>query len=326
MARPADAIGVILASLLFLLQQSSPAPVSIPTDAPQTKPAPARLGVELDKNGWPVSGASRSVADAKLAQPFAKESPRDGVPDRQPVAAAPVGETAPQALSAVWDRMSLTVGSTDAFHSLGALRIEWRVRVLGADGKTLGERIVRQVSDSAYGDRERLEFDDGRVYARLDGAVQAERHGMPWPTLEAAAGRELAMFAMHAAMPWRLVDPSRYVDAGAPRPAGVGGAVVFPRIPRPAKDEVGPSAEKPRGEVVELVVDAANGALRELVMAADVPTSRRRVLLEDWRPWNGLLVPFRRTWLDAEGHPATTLEIVRIEAGIRATDKDFRLR
>ncbi len=218
------------------------------------------------------------------------------------------------------------MGSTDAFHGLGALRIEWRVRVMGSDGAALGERLVRHVSAAASGDRERLEFDDGRVYVRLHGEVQAERNGMPWPTLEVAARKELELFSLQASMPWCLVDPARFVAGAAPCVAAGTGTLAFSRIPRPAKDEIGPPKEAARGSTVLLIVEAASGTLREVVLAADLPSARRQVVFEDWRPWNGLSFPFRRTWLDAEGRPATVLEIVEIEAGVTATDRDFRLR
>lgn len=219
-----------------------------------------------------------------------------------------------------------TVGSAEAFRALGYLRIQWRVRVVGADGATIGERLVRQLTDAGGSDRERLEFDDGRVYARLDGNVQAERHAMPWPTLEAAAARELAIFSLQAGLPWRLVDPARHVGRGMPRVAAEDGAITLVVAPRPERDPVGPPVESACAQTIELVVDAATLTPREVVTSADAPKDRRRVLLEDWRTWNGLQLPFRRTWLDADGRPATVLELVEVEAGFRTTDKDFRLR
>lgn len=315
---------MILASLALMLQQS-PQPA---TPVNPVAPATQRLGVEFDKNGWPVMAPARarSLEQRGDKDAGAVVKPIDGLDPaaRMQPPATPTVETAPSV--GAWSKAMAAVGSADSFRALGAMRILWRVRVVDSNGGTLGERSVRQISDAGMSDRERLEFDDGRVYARTEGSVLAERHGMPWPTLEASAARELSMFAMHAALPLQLMDPTLCVDGAKPRASAGEGTTVFSRLPRPAQDQVGPAEGTTPGESIELVVDNSTGLPREVVTAADLPMQRRRILLEDWRPFHGMQLPFRRVWLDANGKPTTVLEVLEIETGIRWTDGEFRLR
>ena len=314
----------MLASLILMLPQSSVAPAGSPTpQANQGQSAPAKLGVEFDKNGWPVqvgkgrqdSGSARDGSDkprpVQEGKPAAVDTP------------TPAGETAS---GSYWSRVWFAVGSAETFRALGCLRIHWRMRVVAADGTTLGERTVWQTTDAGAEGRERLEFEDGRVYTRLLDAVQAERHGMPWPTLEASAERDLRLFSLQAGLPWRLADAAGFVEGAAPRTSATDGSVIFTRSLRRGKEQSAAVQTDDRSERIELVVDAATGVPREVVTAADAVEGKRRVQLEDWRTWSGLSVPYRRTWLDAAGRPSTVLELVQIEAGIRATDRDFRLR
>jgi hypothetical protein len=319
----------MLSCLILLLPQSPVVPPGATTPrGNQGQPAAQKLGVEFDKNGWPVqvgkvqkeAGNVRDgTGNPKPAEPMPVEAGNPAPVDPP----GPAGETA--AFGSPWLRVWSSVGSAETFQALGCLRIQWRMRVVAADGTTLGERTVWQTTDSGAAGRERLEFEDGRIYTRLLDAVQAERHGMPWPTLEAAAERDIQLFSLQAGLPWRLADPTGFVEGAAPRTSSKDGSVTFTRSPRTEKGRLAGVVDA-SSENIELVVDAATGVPREVVTAAGSAEGKRRVRFDDWRAWNGLSVPYRRTWLDAEGRPATVLELVQIEAGIRATDKEFRLR
>ena len=157
------------------------------------------------------------------------------------------------------------------------------------------------------------------------GKVEAERHGMPWPTLEPQAMRELEFFAAQAGFPWRLLDADRYVEDSSEIAQSSDPDFWRVRlVKRPASDVLGPSpVPLPARDAVEIVVASASGLPTEWVVESGSEQARRTIRLTDWRDVHGLKIPFQRTFLDAAGQPASRLQIEAIEVGIRPEDVDL---
>ncbi len=328
-------MGVILA-LMLLLPQAPTGAAPAPTSTTQ------KLGVEFDANGWPVAPAPR--ANSAAARPGESQLPRKEAPASAPsqtadaAPAAPMGEFAPAATTSSTNardsasrsagrslaRAVAGVGDAATFRSLGMVRIRWRVLVLGEREAVLGDREVLQWTDAMRSDRERLQFSDGRTFLRRGGKVAAERHGMPWPTLEAQATRELEFFAEQAGFPWRLMDSDRFVEAPSERAKAVEGATSCVRlVARDPAAAMGPSvAPEPPRDAVEIVVPADGGLPTEWVVESGPERARRTIRLSDWRSVHGLKVPFQRTFLDASGRPASRLQIESIEIGLPEADAE----
>lgn len=321
----ADGIGVILATLLLCLPQA-PAP-SAPAQPERTK-----LGVEFDKNGWPVAPASQTRSRDSVTQPLpSSQGPRDQMkaahaPDAAPSAlpAAPALEAAPTVSTVAGSRNESSLASLlAAFRSLGFVRLKWSVSIVGADGKSIADRRVTHLFATEGVRRDRLEFEDGRTFVRLGEVVQASRHGMPWPTLEQGASRELAAFGEHAQLPWFLVDGERFEDLGTGKASKAGEQV---RRFRARFDGAQTGQPRHAPEVVELVQIGHGEHPQELILRADDPLHRRRVLLEDWRSVHGIQAPHRRTYCGPNGEPQCVMVLTQAEVAVGASDSDFRLR
>lgn len=330
-------MGVILA-LILLLPQAPTGATPTPTPAPTTQ----KLGVEFDANGWPVAPSSRTAATGQRAassqapgsatNPAASSQPAGTVP------AAPMGEVA---RAAVPDSGASTgsaprragrslahalagVGDAATFRSLGNVRIRWRVLVLGEKETVLGDREVRQWTDAMRGEHERLQFSDGRTFFRRGGKVEAERNGMPWPTLVPQATRELEFFVEQAGFPWRLMDSERFVEAPSDRSRAVDAAATSVRlVARDPASVMGPSvAPQPPRDAVEIVVPADSELPSEWCVESGPDRARRTIRLSDWRQVHGVKIPFQRTFLDAAGRPASRLQIESIEIGMPEADPE----
>ena len=334
-------MGVILALMLLLPQAPGvAAPVPTPTPTPTTT---QKLGVDFDANGWPVapsSGTASSSARANVATSAPKDAstatPTTAVPA---MPAAPLGEVAPSArvqpspvradgvrgAGRGLVRAIAAAGDAASFRSWGIVKIRWRVLVLGEREAVLGDREVVQWTDAMRSERERLQFADGRTFLRRGGKVEAERHGMPWPTLEPQATREIEFFAAQAGFPWRLLDAERYVEESDQIAHSSAPHLWRVRlVAMPASGVMGPSpAPTPARDAVEIVVAAASGLPTEWVVESGSERARRTIRLTDWRDVHGLKIPFQRTFLDGAGRPASRLQIEAIEVGIRPEDVDL---
>lgn len=296
----------------------------------------AGLGaVQFDEHGWPIvptdvappaaarGGADRSGAgaDAPPAAPGAEPAGSAGVPDATPVASGM------QLGSPLLDVFRAT-RPPGAFQQLGGVVVWWRLTVHGTHGEVIGVREVTHTADCARADRDRLDYEDGRSFGRLGEQVFAERSGMPWPTLEAAAAPELTLFGMHLRMPWCFADAAAFaavrhdvVEQNGERFT----RVVLERRPPPALDIAGPDPLAQPRDRFELWFEPGTGLPRQLIQRLAASRQQRRVLLEDWREVGGVRLPHRRVYVDEALRPTTTLELLRVEQR-RTTDRDFRLR
>ncbi len=304
-------------SLLMLVVPQEAAPSPSPRPA-----APEVVGTRFDDRGWPIVETPPAQPDLEVAT-RTRTTPRS-MPATAPAAvAADHRDNASSSLEATF----AAVGSARAFRSLGGLTIWWRVTVHGPQGETIGIREVTHFCDPSTSDRDRLEFADGRVCGRLGPTVFAERHGLPWPTLVEASTQDLALFGIHARLPWVFADQQAYSEVAA-TPAGsdpAGGARV--RLRQRTEDgRIGPDPE-PRqlGDQFELGLPASGAVPSEFVQQFVCSGERRRVLLEDWRPVGAVTMPFRRIYVDGAGRPTTTLVILRVEPGQAVAERDFRL-
>jgi hypothetical protein len=308
---PADAIGVIL-SLLLVVAPQSPAPA-----VPAPMPA-APLGTRFDERGWPIVDEPPPRASAvPPATPAAEARPA-------PATAAPRG--GPDTGAATLDAVFAAAGTPHAFRGLGGVSIAWRLTVYGPQGETIGIREVTQLLDPSVPDHDRLEFADGRVCGRFGNTVFAERHGLPWPTLVEASTHELALFGLHARMPWILADRQLYVAVAAEPAATAGSAVRLRLAGRRADGSMGPDPAPREGvDRIELLCPGS-GPPSELLHEFACSHQLRRVRLEDWRTVGGVMMPFRRTYLDAADRPSTALEMLRVATEQPLPAAAFRLQ
>jgi hypothetical protein len=219
------------------------------------------------------------------------------------------------------------VRSPGAWKALGGQTIWWRVTILGPQGEKLGVRELTHTADCAFAERDRVEYEDGRVYGRSGATVFASKQGMPWPTLTEAAGHELALFGLQLRLPWCFGDGIGYgvVARGTVDRAGERLArIVLERRPPAGSEVVGPELDPAPRDRFELLYDPTSGAPREFVHRFASSGQSRRVLLEDWREYDGVRLPYRRVYVDEAQRPTTTLEITRIERA-SVGDRDFRL-
>lgn len=304
-----------------------PAPAAVP-------PKPRSLGPSYDPNtGWPLPPPSAvDVADVPVQPPPAMPA------GERSLSSATPSPTAPAVPSTVRPRNSdgsplvavfATVGTTAAFLQCGGVVVRWRLRVLGPAGEEVGSRELVHHADFAHGDRDRIEFEDGRIYLRSGGVVAAFRHGTPWPTLVESAADELALFGLHLRLPWAFVDPNAYAIVGQ-QPGGPGSGanvrrILLQRIVRGAGDRIGPELESPATDRFELWVDAGSGLPTQFGHTLQGSRESRRVLLDDYRDVDGIKLPFRRTYVDAAGRPTTVLELLRCDVRQAVGERSFKL-
>lgn len=336
----------LLAVVLGTLAQ--PQAPTAPKPAP---PAAAPAGevrvsnVQFDANGWPIVAdvPSRSLASPQpQAQPQLQPEPAQPAPaktgsePRRPAAAdgnpserrvpAPALASGMELGSPLLEVFQF-VRSPGAWKALGGQTIWWRITILGTQGEKVGVRELVHTADCAFAERDRIEYEDGRVYGRSGAAVFASKQGMPWPTLTDCATHELALFGLHLRLPWCFGDGIGYAvtargtaDRSGERLARI---TLERRLPN-GLDVVGPELDPAPRDRFELLYDASTGAPREFVHRFASSGQSRRVLLEDWREVDGVRMPFRRVYVDETMRPTTTLEITRIERA-SVGDRDFRL-
>lgn len=220
-----------------------------------------------------------------------------------------------------------SVGGVEAFRGLEGCVVWWRVSTFGEQGEAIGLREVTHTADCRYAERDRLEFNDGRIYGRVGAQVFAELRGMPWPTLNEPAGQDLMLFGLQLRAPWCFGDANLFmvvakdfVDRSGERML----RIVLERRPPSAMEIVGPELDAKPRDRFELLCEPSSGRPRELVHRFACSLATRRVLLEDWREVENVRVPFRRVYVDEAMRTKTTLEILRLERQ-RTTERDFRL-
>lgn len=303
--------------------------------------------VAYDKNGWPIVPSSVGQRPAFLNPPrqVVEPAPRAVEPAAgQPP--APLGEGA--ASAAAGPATAAAAGRTiasgmdfgspllevyqrvrapGAFRALGGRSLRWALTVHGPQGETVGTRELTHLVDCSAPTRDRLEFDDGRVYGRDGVTVFAARQGLPWPTLVESATVELELFALHARLPWLFADGREYVVLRRDRQTRQGRSVLaieLERVPETERDRIGPVAEGTVRDRFELIYDATTGEPVEVVHCYANGKQTRHARLEDWREVEGVRMPFRRVYVDGSGKPTTTLELRTVLPAV-VGERTFRL-
>ena len=93
----------------------------------------------------------------------------------------------------------------------------------------------------------------------------------------------------------------------------------------PAGSEVfGPMASPRKRDTFELLYEPTTGTPRELLHRFASSGQQRRVLLEDWRDFEGIRLPYRRIYVDEALRPTTTVQLMDIRRR-HVADQDFRL-
>lgn len=300
--------------------------------------------VAYDKNGWPIVPSSVGQRPAFLAPPrqVVEPAPRPVEPAAGK-APAPLAETAespataaPAPGRAIASGMDFgspllevyqRVRAPGAFRALGGRSLRWLLTVHGPQGEVVGTRELTHLVDCGAPQRDRLEFDDGRVYGRDGALVFAARQGLPWPTLVESASADLELFALHARLPWLFADGREYVVSRRDRQTRQGRGVLaieLERVPEAERDRIGPVAAGAVRDRFELVYDATTGEPVEVVHCYANGQQTRRARLEDWREVDGVRMPFRRVYLDGSGRPTTTLELRSVLPAV-VGDRTFRL-
>ncbi|MBL8752070.1 MAG: hypothetical protein JNK15_02110, partial [Planctomycetes bacterium] len=214
-----------------------------------------------------------------------------------------------------------------SWRAIGGVVVSWRVTIHGTSGETIGVREVVHTADTTFAERDRLEYTDNRVFGRVGAQVFAERSGMPSPGQIDQAAAELLLFGTQLRCPWLFGDANAFAvvqkdveDRGGERLH----KAVLERRPPVALDLAGPELDPKPRDRFELLYDPGTGMPRELVQRFASSREARRVLLEDWREWEGVQLAHRRVYVDESLRPTTVLEITRIERQ-RVSERDFRL-
>ncbi|MGE3171248.1 MAG: hypothetical protein AB7O97_01400 [Planctomycetota bacterium] len=293
---------------------------------------PARLGTTFDSRGWPVVEPVPARPDFEVGAPAAGEmgaaaaAPGAGGAPPAAIESTPAVTVQPGAVGAMLPEVFRAVRSPGAFRALAGVSIWWRLTVHGPQGESIGLREMTHLLDASGRERDRIELAEGLVYGRLGAAVFAERHGMPWPTATDRATAELELFGLHARLPWAFADQREFAEVAAENVDRNGEPFVRVRLMRRTPGgELGPDPTARPADAFELWCPPGGGPPREFAYTLAAAGKYRRVLLEDWREVEGVAVPFRRVYVDAAGRPTTTLEILRWQAGVPVSDRDFRL-
>ncbi|MBL8734619.1 MAG: hypothetical protein JNN13_19745 [Planctomycetes bacterium] len=300
-------------------------------------PATRAPTVQYDNKGWPILPEDPTPAAGATPGGETGQSGRSGASG--PKVAAPAAAPAPASggRSAPGSGLQLdspllevfqATQTPAAFKQLGSVSIWWRMTVYGEQGEVIGRREVTHTADSAFAERDRLEYADGRVYGRIGASVFAERSGMPFPNLVDSAEAELMLFGLHWRLPWCFGDANAYVVLARDEVVREEKAltrIVIERRPPAEFDRIGPELDEAPRDHFELVHEPGKGTPVEFLHRFARNRQPRRVLLEDWREHRGVAVPFRRVYVDEALRQTTSLEILRIEP-VRTTERDFRLR
>ena len=276
---------------------AAPAGGQKPAGAP---PRPAAApGMQYDPNtGWPIVAEASSQGSPTSNQPAAANGL--GKASGEP-GAAPVGETRTAASGskvadtgskafaafgppsrpqqpgdepkpALVSGMQLgsplldvyqAVGSPGKLGDLGGVVVWWRLTTFGEQGEQIGLREVTHTADLRFAERDRLEFQDGRIYGRVGAQVFAELRGMPWPTLNEAAAQDLMLFGLHLRMPWSFGDAKTWMVVGKDVEERSGERFVhltLERVPPIALDVVGPELDPKPRDRFELLCDPVEWA------------------------------------------------------------------
>ena len=321
----------------------NPAAGTVP-ETPPAKQSPSNTGmapVRFGANGWPVglgntnpapAGESKRPAAANARskpQPAAATGPKPATSDvlvAQGTAGKPLA-SGMQLDSPMHDvfRATRTPG---ALQAIGGVEVYWRLTIHGTNGEIIGMRDITHLADLSNPERDRLEDNKGRVFARNGGQVHAQRNGIPYESLLAEAGSQLELFGMQLRMPWCFGEGRSYAIMRrevAERRGEHLDKLVFRRR-APANEQVfGPEANPKPRDYFELLFEPTTGLPRELVHRFASSGQQRNVLLDDWQEKHGVRMPLRRIYVDAAGRATTTIELRRITPR-RVSERDFRLQ
>ncbi len=319
---------------------AGPTPVAKAT-GPQPKPTSLQ-NVQFDQSGWPIV-AETTPLPAATTRPLAKADadhgraePRDAARPRPLAESSRAPERADE-IPAIASGMQLgsplldvyqATHSPGAWKNIGGLVVWWRVTIHGSQGEPIGVREIVHTLDSAFAERDRLEYADGRVFGRIGAQVFAERSGMPNPNQVEGATHELQLFGTQMRFPWLFADASAFAVLGKEVEDRQGERlrkIVLERRPPASLEVSGPELDPKPRDRFDILHDPSNGLPRELLQRFATSRETRRVLLEDWREFEGVNLPHRRVYVDDSMRATTSLEITRMERQ-RVTERAFRLR
>ncbi|MFT4513590.1 MAG: hypothetical protein ACI89X_000917 [Planctomycetota bacterium] len=317
--------------------------VSEPAKATQSPAATGIAPVRFGANGWPIGlGKAKPAAApaAKTKRPSRAKSGRasrrtetaNAEPKTNDVLVAQGTAADPLAsgmqLDSPMHEVFRATRSPGALQAIGGVEVFWRLTIHGTHGEIIGYRDITHIADLRNPSRDRLEDNKGRVFTRNGTQVHAQRNEIPYETLLAEATSQLQLFGMHLRMPWCFGEGQRYAVMRREVAQRRNESLVKLQLRRraPANEVVfGPEANPKTRDQFELLFEPTTGLPRELVHRFASSGQKRNVLLDDWQDEHGVKMPRRRTYIDAAGHPTTTIELRRITRR-RVSDRDFRLQ
>jgi len=328
-------------------------PASKPAATSGTKPAPSTSGgsiapVEWNGNGWPVNVGDPSPAPAGEVGAKTRPTPPPSAtiagsggaaataskptasPDEQTLATrAEGGEplASGMQLDSHMHEVFRATRSPGAFRAIAGVEVLWSLSVHGSQGEIIGSRMITHIADCNYAERDRLERDDGRVYARVGKDVVAHKNGIPYEVLNAQAKSELELFGLHLRLPWCFGEGQRYNIMARTTVKSRGESLWQLELhsrPQHAQGVFGPQVATVLRDQFFLRYEPSTGQPRELIHRFVSSAQQRRVLLEDWQVVGGVRMPKRRIYVDSAGRPTTTVEMVSISRR-RTSDRDFRV-
>lgn len=214
-----------------------------------------------------------------------------------------------------------------AFAGIGGVEVSWQLSIHGTHGETIGTRMITHIADCSRPGRDRLERDDGRIYARSGVQVSAHKGGIPYAALNAQAKAELELFGMHLRLPWCFGKDQSYVIVSR-KAVDRRGETLWQLELQGRAHRVGnvfgpESSDTPRDKFF-LYYEPTTGQPREFAHRFASSGRQRRVLLEDWQERFGVRMPMRRIYVDEAGRATTTVELKSIVSR-RVSERDFRV-
>jgi hypothetical protein len=302
--------------------------------------------VKYDGRGWPVGiNQSNAATSARVTSKAAsRPTPQEPLKTRQSpskkatgaenakdILVAAASEDNPLAsgmqLDSPMHEIFRATRSPGALRAMGGVEVWWRLTIHGTHGEVIGIREITQTADCSFAARDRLEFKDSRIFARIGRNVTAQKGGIPWASLSDDASIQLELFGMHLRLPWSFGEGKRYAIVRREVAARRGEDLVKLKLqqrPSPSTDIFGPNANPIARDKFELLYEPSTGLPREFVHQFAATGQRRRVLLEEWKEQYGVRMPWRRIYVDDAGRPTTTMEILEIKKR-RVSERDFRL-
>ena len=168
-----------------------------------------------------------------------------------------------------------------------------------------------------------------KIYGRDGESVFADKHEMPWPSLERPAREELEVFGLLLRLPWLFADSDRFVVKSRDNDYTLNGrAMVRLRIERrPGAGHVpaaaGGKSQEPRDRF-DLICPRERMEPVELHMRLAATGATTVIHLLDYKSYGGVRIPTRRVFMGENGYRRMEMQITRLDVGLDLPRAQFR--